>query len=132
MRVTKDRVAASRARLHDGQEAPVSCRPRTRTGVSNISQHLGAGNRLPRGIQFTGCRGPRAARKVAWILSAEQFNAYRDNTGGNIPMSDLIRVHCLHCQQTYFTTDAGVQKCDLCRTEGGLVSPDAAIALRIQ
>ncbi len=38
-------------------------------------------------------------------------------------MSNLIRVHCLLCEQTYFTTDADLQQCDLCRKVGGLVSP---------
>ena len=32
LRVTNGRVAASRARLHDGHEAPVPCRPRTHAG----------------------------------------------------------------------------------------------------
>jgi hypothetical protein len=32
-RVTNGKVAASRARLHDGHEAPVSCRPRTHAGA---------------------------------------------------------------------------------------------------
>ena len=36
LRVTNDRVAASRARLHDGHEAPVPCRPRTHAGRSRI------------------------------------------------------------------------------------------------
>ena len=33
-RVANDRVAASRARLHDGHGAPVPCRPRTHAGMT--------------------------------------------------------------------------------------------------
>src|SRR5215472_15890321 len=46
MRVTNDRVAASRARLHDGHKAPVSCRPRTYAGRSRISPNRAAVNTL--------------------------------------------------------------------------------------
>ncbi len=41
-RVTKDKVAASGARLQDGQEAPGSCRPRTHPGGSRISRNRAA------------------------------------------------------------------------------------------
>jgi hypothetical protein len=61
LRVTKDRVGTSRAKLHDGHGAPVPCRPRTRAGRPRISQHLAAANTLPGGVPFTGRRGPRGA-----------------------------------------------------------------------
>jgi hypothetical protein len=43
-------------------------------------------------------------------------------------MSDLHRFHCRHCEQTFFTTTAEPQKCDLCGKAGGLVSPLIAAA----
>jgi hypothetical protein len=42
LRVTFDRDAASRARLHGGHKAPVSCRPRTHAGGPRISPNWGA------------------------------------------------------------------------------------------
>jgi hypothetical protein len=42
-------------------------------------------------------------------------------------MSDLVRIHCRHCGQTYFTTDAARRQCDLCGQTGGLVSPEEAL-----
>lgn len=47
-------------------------------------------------------------------------------------MNDLIRVHCRHCEQTYFTRTAGLQECELCRKVAGVVTPEAAIDSKIQ
>jgi hypothetical protein len=41
-------------------------------------------------------------------------------------MADLVRMHCLHCGQTFLTGPDAAQ-CDLCRKEGGLVTPEAAL-----
>jgi hypothetical protein len=41
-------------------------------------------------------------------------------------MGDFIQIYCRHCRQTYVTTAADLQQCDLCRKVGGLVSPEAA------
>jgi hypothetical protein len=62
LRVTKDRVAASRARLHDGYEAPVPCRPRTRAGRCRISPGRAAGNALPHAGSSSRAVGGRARR----------------------------------------------------------------------
>jgi hypothetical protein len=42
-------------------------------------------------------------------------------------MGQLVRVHCRHCGQTYFTTSADLPQCDMCREPGGLVSGEDAI-----
>jgi hypothetical protein len=42
-------------------------------------------------------------------------------------MPDLIRVHCRHCQQTFFTLADKLEQCDLCRKTGGLVGPEEAL-----
>ena len=44
-------------------------------------------------------------------------------------MSDMVRVHCRHCGQTYVTT-AETTKCDACGKEGGFVDPDVVFAER--
>src|SRR5262249_17836895 len=61
MRVTKDKVTASRARLHDGQQAPVSCRPRTHAGGSRISRDCVGRKPLP--DSSSRAVGGRARRK---------------------------------------------------------------------
>ena len=62
-RVTNDRVAASRARLECGHEAPEILRPRTRAGCSTIHQDHDARNTRPKPTQVHGRQGPRAARR---------------------------------------------------------------------
>src|SRR5262245_34422716 len=43
-------------------------------------------------------------------------------------MPELVEVHCRYCNQTFFTGKeaAEAQQCDLCKKEGGLMSPEAA------
>jgi hypothetical protein len=42
-------------------------------------------------------------------------------------MSDLQKVHCRFCGQTFFTTPDSLERCDLCGKSGGLVSPEVAV-----
>lgn len=68
-RVTNDRVAASRARLHHGQEAPVPCRPRTHAGRSILATSPRQKSN-PALYPVHGPSGAARGAEVASILSA--------------------------------------------------------------
>src|SRR5262245_55162763 len=69
MRVTNGKVAASRARLHDGHKAPVPCRPRTRAGQFTIRQNRAAQTPLS---PVHGRSGAARGGEAAWIRSAAE------------------------------------------------------------
>jgi len=45
-------------------------------------------------------------------------------------MSELFRVHCPHCDQTYLTTVADLQQCDLCWKPMGVGGSDPKLKLQ--
>jgi hypothetical protein len=66
MRVTNDKVAASRARLTYGHEAPGFERPRTLAGRSTLQQNTNRENSCPK---FTGRRGAARGAVVNLTLT---------------------------------------------------------------
>jgi len=107
VRVTNDKAAASRTRLLHGHEAPVASRPRTKAGLSTISEGRVGGN-MP--ISVHGASGVACDTRIMTV-----------RPGLVLPPLDTYRLGSRHypSSETYIGDAKMIVFCGECRNPFG-------------